>query len=299
MRKSAFVLLACLIGVVAFRASPAGAGPIDPREINLVVQSWVVDLEIAAINGFHGTDSSVLCYGADIGPSGWSGTLVGTYLGRTVAVDYVGDMVWTSDTTADITFSSSGLWGDGVWSGGGVLHCVDPEAGVVVSGTNIGVSISGRAGVFSLTGSLQKDWLKKELTASVSAGVLDVPYLGSAVEFGAGFRLDQTTGKDESFVSISVLWGLAQAERTVDRTRIFTPPPNVPPPVVPPPVHWPDVTYPDPPTGSTPGFSTTDPNAHGYEHMYVSNNVPEPCALALATVGLGPLWYVHRRRRRA
>lgn len=281
------------------------AGPIDPREINLAAQSLIVDSEFSFLQAVYGSDtSSVLRYGAWVDAEGWEGRLEGTYLGKPLAVDYVAALMWTSALEATITYNSNGTWGGDAWLGDGVSLYVDPIGVSGALGNTMRVGVGATSGTVSLDVTLEKKVLQGELSAEVTAGVLQVPYLGAAIAAGGGFRLDQRTGKDQSYLKWEALWGLVGGERVLNRTSLWTVPnppqkprkPITPPP---PPVYPPWYeTYPDTSQGGTPGFDPNNPNSPGYEAMYLGTPVPEPSTFMFVGGGmLGFFFFLARRRQ--
>jgi hypothetical protein len=308
--RTTFLLIALLLLVSSL---PGWAGPlIDVREINAVLESVVVDLDLTMFGLYFGSDpASALQYRSWVGLEGWTGILSGTYLGGPLELTYEGIFtpgLLPSDP-AFISYTSTGTWGGEIWSGQGTAQYLDPEYGYQISplqGTISG-SISGQVGVFNVSLTGEKNFFEQQLKAEMSAGLIGVGPLGNLFEAGGGFRLSQTSGKDESYVFARILFGLIERERTLDRTRLWRPPqpppPRQPPPPQPPPHRWPpynsEQDYPGVPSGGTPGFDPSNPSSGAYHHMYVGNGypVPEPASLLLAPAGLITLAGLARRRR--
>jgi len=270
----------------------------DPREMVLASQSLIVDVEASIFAGFVGDDlSSVLLYGADIGPNGWSGQLSGTYLGSPLAVSYSGTAGFNAThTTFGGTYDSQGCWGQVVvsvcvgtpWLGHGDWLIVDDPtlkygAAIDPNTKSAKLTVGVNSGIWSASANVTKDTTAKQFSAEVSGGVLQ-----GVAAVGGNFTYQQGTGSDSSQVFFSLLWGLLKRSKTVDKTQLFTPKDSatVPPlPSDPGPVA-PNVPTPEAPPLNTDllGFDQADPNRHGREYMYVYG-VPSPASGVLLASG--------------
>ena len=293
-------IVAALVSFFALAALPrlCWGDPIDPREVNLALQSYVTDMELSALNIMYGIDTNtVYRYGVDIGPNDWSGTLLGTHLGEDLTVNFSGTVTPTSPTTADIAFASNGFWGNRAWETDGVWNYTDPNLNGSAIGNTIRVSIGGQVMIYNVSASLSKDLIRKKLSSDVTVGVGSVPFLGSAVSVNGNFTLDQSTGVDSSSVRFDLLFGLfTPLKRTLNTTQLFSTP-TPPATIVPPPISSPNFPTPKIPSGGSPGFSSSNPNQRGYDSGYVrSSDTPEPASLDLLLTAVLFLGGVHARR---
>lgn len=307
--------------IVCLLATDVDAGLVDSREINTMANSFIVNNELLYLHLLEGEDdSTVLRYGVEVTEAGWTNSLDGTFRGKALSVSYSGTYTPTSETSATITYTSTGTYGTDTWSGSGTLEWEEydtPGPGLLsngsvgggLSGEGIGIQIGGaiRIGIVSLGASVQKDFVSKNLTTSAYIGLIDIPYLGSAWNTGGKFKLNQKTGEDQGYIYTEVLWGLYTKEKAVgDKTKWFRrkPPPPKRPPADPPrythepvwPREDPPWDYPETPEGSTPGTEGLAPDETGYDYGYVGgyDSVPEPATLVL--LSLGGLVLLRRRR---
>lgn len=311
MRLSRLSIVPLLFILVAPSVA-RGALVIDPREVNLLTQSLVVDFELMALNGQFGSDTnSVLRYGAEIGPNGWTGRMEGEYFGESISVDYTGAYVTTSPTTANITYTSVGTYGSGAWSGGGTFEWDDPPfVGGLAQNGPLGVGIQGGISVGTVFVGVNVRVVKTvpivgggggTLTGEVTAGFINDPFgVGSLIEVGGFFDYDQGTGQDTSGVVTRILWGVAESKSVQNRTQLFTSP-TTPPMLPPPATRLPDSSIPDPslPPGGRGGFPV-DPSLAGHEYMYTGvTAVPEPNTMLIwLLLGVLVLADCRRRKRR-
>ena len=310
----AFVLLVALLVLCVSPFRARGDTLIDVREVNAFAEAFIIDLDLALMGQRFSPDSTaVLQYGSWVGPDGWKGVLEGTYLGQPLEVTYEGFFTpdATDPTKGTIAYTSTGFWGDEIWTGGtdgAPALYEDPDASYSISALEgkVGLSLSGQVGVFSVGISGEKDFAQNTMKAELTAGVLGVGPLGNLFEAGGGMRLNQLTGKDESYVVVRAFFGLFERDRVVDRTQIWRPPtpppPRQPPPPPPPPPPWPPYSSPDYPNGGSgnePGFDPNDPNAGAYHYMYIANGAPLPSSLLLGVVGLVVVVAIRRAGRRA
>lgn len=283
-----------------FDATIAKAGLIDIREINSVAEVLIVDTDLVALGLRYGSDGlSALTYSSWVEPSGWSGDLTGVYNGTNLNLHYEGYFTSAANPTdpSTISYVSSGTWAGETLSGNGSGLYIDPDYSYQISPLQgqISGSISGQIGIFNLSVTGSKSLLEQQLKAEIVAGFIGIPSLGSVFEAGGGFRLSQSTGKDESYVFARTLFRLIEIERVVDRSLIWhpqvPPEPGVRPPQLP---QQPDIDYPPIPPDGIPGFDPNDPLLGGYHQMYVGP-VPEPTTIALVGFGLS-LMVVAKRR---
>lgn len=283
-------------------ASSASGAIIDAREINIVANEFIIQHDLTFLNASEGWDViQVQQFETAATLTGWQTRLHGLHNGKTLDVTYTGSYSELTPTTSSLSYTSTGVYGSEVWSGGGGFAYTenapteDVSGGLSSSGLGCQVGISGRVGLVSINVGLDKDYLGKQLEASVGIGIIDIPYLGSLINTGGKISLNQATGEDQCYVFTDIAWGLIQREKAVgDKTQLFripTPPPPPPPPVrktTPPPPYpynQPPWESPTSPAGSTPGSDGLSPGDTLYDRGYVgAYETPEPIGgLALLT----------------
>jgi len=294
------VVLGCLLPARAF------ADAIDSREISLIMESTVVDMDISMIALHHGNDfDATLHYVSRIESTGWQGRLWGTYGGRDVDNYYTGTVTYLggADNRYDIDYTSEWLFDGESGTGSGTAIYTDPDFdfGIDLVNMEVSGSVSVSYGIATLTLSGSKSFSTHELTVSAEASAIDLPLVGSAASAEVSFTYNQLTGEYESSVTARVLggWLYERTETINDGTirRPDPPPPDPPPPPPPPP------PYPYPDESGDPGFGNPDdpdydPNAPGYNNMTV-NTVPDPTtALFFALILPGVVGYRRWRRRK-
>lgn len=264
------------------------AGPLDPREIALVMESTVVDIDTSVIALSYGNDFlTKLNYVSQINSDGWTGRMWGTYQGHTVDVYYIGSVsfVGGANSQYDIAYNSTWLFDEQSATGAGTGVFTDPEFGFKIDLLNLSVSgsVSINYGIATLTLSGTKDFSNHTLTVAGEASALDIPLIGSAASAELAFTFDQLTGEYKSTATGKVLGGwLWEKTETVNKGTIRRP--RTPPPPPPPPPPNPPPQYPYVPEPYDPGFGD-DPTTSGYNNMEVYT-VPEPSTVVLVSFGM-------------
>lgn len=222
MRKIT-LLSACVIVTCAMAARPAMAASVPLHEVCLLTESTLVDLDTAMIGAYYGPDTAAsLTYKSTLGPTGWSGTLAGTYNGHAINVVYTGSLTPAGDPNYTLAYTSAWTIDGLVGSGSGSGTYVDPPASVDIDILNMSVtgSFTLNYGVTSVTLAGIKDFDKKTFTASGTANVGDIPLIGSVLSGSVEWNLDQVTGKYNSDLKFSAIFGLFGGSTTINQGTI-------------------------------------------------------------------------------
>lgn len=284
----------------------ASAQPLDTREMAIVMESTIVDLDLAAIGFHHGRDvGRSLSYASLVTESGWQGRLWGNYSNRDVDIYYTGTVMplRSAQNLYALCYVSEWLVDGQVGAGSGSATYYEPfgprtpDFNFKIDWLNMTVSgdVSVSYGVATLTLSGSKDFPNHKMSVSGGAAVLDLPLLGAAADASITLELDQLTGEYRSTLSAQVLFGLIEAQEEINRGSIRKRrEPNPPPPVPPPRYPSPPPTLPYPTESDTGPF----PPSGGANTNMIATTVPSPGSVVLMAVGSGFL-LAHRRQRRS
>lgn len=208
-------------------ASPAHAGiiisPSIAIESNLALQSVIVNSEVGLLQPFlRLTRNDTLLYSSITTPSGWGGTLSGTYSGGQILIVYTGSI--TGDP--DVSVTSSGEVSLGAytsnWRGReDISRGIRGETnfGVTLNGDlEVGVSIPV-ADIISAEFSATKEVEEHAfvLRSGVAAGHLEIgPVNFTLADAALGYRIFQDSRTSVSFWEASAFWFFNTGERIVD-----------------------------------------------------------------------------------
>lgn len=195
--------------------SLAHAGLLDARELALVMESTIVDLDTYMIS-IHNTHSNeqntagALSYTSTIDENGWQGNLLGSYNGVDINISYTGSLTFIGGPTSqyNISYSSDWLIDGESSSGSGTAIYTDPEFEFSID--LIDLEVSGSASIsygiatFTLEGT--KDLDDEELDVSGAISLVDVPIIDvSLTSAELSFFLDQATGEYSSEITGTIL----------------------------------------------------------------------------------------------
>ena len=191
-----------------------------------MIQSVIVDLEIGFLEPFLNlTPADSFSYTALTSPTGWNGTLTGTYSGGPVSVSYIGTVIGDD---LDVNVGADGQIGvshdiyKSEWAG----HENISEG--LNGNTTFAVSLDGKveaalsipvAGIISATFSAEKDLVERELTIRTGAEAgfeFGGPISIDLADVGFGYRLHQNTNTWESFFDAHALLGFVSYERILN-----------------------------------------------------------------------------------
>jgi hypothetical protein len=135
-----------LTAVVIVLAIPASVKAVSfgANDSALVTQGTNIDMDFFMLTQFYGEKNETLNYNSTSTPNGWSGKLTGTYKGKQVNVNYLGDT--SQFPLGPVTWTSSGFYGSDAWTGSG-------SALITGTGGNFQVDFQSSLNVGSHTGS--------------------------------------------------------------------------------------------------------------------------------------------------
>lgn len=287
-------------------APPAQAFVVDPREISLLLESTLVDIDMMMIDVHYGPQrGNRLTYLSRIDQYGWNGRLFGSHGGRDISVRYAGFLTPLDMLGEDYAISYTSSWTvDGMSGAGfGSGFSIDPHGKVSIdlSGSvsgNIGLSY----GLVSVSIDATKDLVNERFDAGVTIGAGTVPLLNvSAISARGGFTYFQVTGDYRSVLEAELLGFIPLGSTVVNSGNIISVDPPYPPPPEDeesPPVMFEDVeagfVFPD----GCQGF-ICDPPIPGYNIGETGTTVPEPASWLMFIIGFGITGGAVRRQRRS
>ncbi len=273
--------------LLALATSEARADLLDSREICLIMESTLVDLDMSMIAVHHGNDfGSGLNYVSRIEETGWQGRLWGSYGAREVDVYYTGSVTYVGgdDHRHDIAYTSEWFFDGETGTGSGSGVYTDPEFSFDVDLVNMSVSgsVSVSYGIATLTLSGSKDFDDHELTISGEASVIDLPLIGSAASAELALTYNQETGEYESTATARVLGGWFYEKTVTINDGSIRRPTNPPVPPAPPKRPDPPPVYPYVSPPYNPGFGGA--GEPGFNNM-AAWTVPEPATVSVLACG--------------
>lgn len=202
---------------VSFALAPtAQAIDIPVREVVATVESTIVDSHATWIAINFGFDAdglgSTLDYQSQVTDSGWSGQLLGDYLGRSVRVDYLGAILDGDEGVRTLNWTSSWTIDGDTYAEIGTGEFAPDRASrftvTISSGGAVGVSGTFGSWVGNVTIAGVKNPITHTMSGRVRGAVIDIPAVGALAEANGSFTLDQRTGVYSSRLSSSVLFGI-------------------------------------------------------------------------------------------
>lgn len=118
----------------------------DPAEAGAMLQGTIPDADFFLLANFFGVGPETLTYQSVTNSSGWSGTLSGTYLGKSLNVTYSGN---SSAFPGSITWTSSGSYGSDPWASNGAALITATPTGFQL-GFKLFLKVGGNSGSFNV-----------------------------------------------------------------------------------------------------------------------------------------------------
>lgn len=224
---SQLVVSTTFLNLAFFQNSALSLTPDEERilktEINLLLQSVIIDNEIILISSqFPDDSSSLLTYSGLTDNDSWSGTLTGIFAGLPVNVTYNGIL----QGDPELAYDGQGTLGTNAYSSSGrgtvtlgPENPVERTVGITVNPFRQQLGVSGTVsnGVVSASISAIKDFDGDErrnegfLRIETSVGVFSVPgILPAAAEGAYNFDLFQRSLNYEDGVEARFLFGLIE-----------------------------------------------------------------------------------------
>jgi hypothetical protein len=208
-------LAAAVVLVSLLSSSVASASLISTNELIAVIESTVVDFDVAMI-GMHRTHATgkkatgAFTYESSLTATGWNGTLTGSYDGDAILIDYLGELTFVGgpQNQYDFTYTSSWLINGQAGTGAGSGIYTDPDFDFEIDMIDLSVSgsVSVSYGLVSLTLSGTKDLDDQTLEVSGEIAAGDLPFIDASLAAGAiVFTLNQATGEYESELNATAI----------------------------------------------------------------------------------------------
>lgn len=217
-------------GAVLLCMPTAWAIDIPVREVIACVESTIADSHATWVALNFGFDSNGqggrFDYASQITDSGWSGQMLGDYLGRTIQIDYLGVFTMDPGGVGNISWTSSwNIDGQTYFETGQGEYAPERARGrfnVTIS-SNGAVGVSGTVGswVGNVSISGVKDIGAHTLSGRVRGAVIDIPAVGALAEANAAFTVNQLTGEYSSILRSSALFGLWNRCLATNQGHIF------------------------------------------------------------------------------
>jgi hypothetical protein len=182
----------------------AYASPVTIFDASHLLQSSVTDTDVALLTQFFGfQEGAQLNYTSNNTASGYSGALRGTYIGRSIDVNYQGDFSEFS-SLGRITWTSHGFYGSVPWSSSGNASIVGDSTSFQIkydSSLNVGTNLGRDNTVVFGTREPQ----------GVPLGLMFVDTTGTVIANGGALRVFKKTEEyygDDKYVSDIEILGL-------------------------------------------------------------------------------------------
>lgn len=288
-------------GIFGLTSIPAHAFVVDPREISLLLESTLIDIDMAMIDMHYGHQSgNQLIYLSRIDRYSWNGHLYGTHGGRNISVHYSGKLTPLDALGEDysIAYTSNWLVDGQSGAGFGSGTSIDPWGDVDISlSGGVGGSIGLSYGIASISIAANKDLVNEQFNAGVTVGVATVPILNVSVVSASGnFTYFQATGDYRSTLTAQALGFIPLGSRVVNKGNIISVDPPYPPP--PEDEDSPPVTFEDVEGGFIIPDGAPEPYPPGYNIGTTGTDVPEPATWVMLITGFGLVGAALRARQR-
>ena len=206
MPKIRYFLVIGLV-FISTATNSARAGIVPPMELNAMLQSFTVDLELATLAAAIDYDGAPVTfhYSSNTTDTGFSGTLSGSIVGKDVLVTYNGSLTGVDpDPTTNYTWeiNSQGTFGSEIWQSAydGTITIVGDPRVTVGGGGKIGIGTTipiTPGGVVSVNIDAEKDFYLKHLGIQAGVGVVTIGGR-SLLGVQGRFDLNQDTGNYSS-----------------------------------------------------------------------------------------------------
>lgn len=225
MSEQKFSLTSAALALALAAALGLGSGSqasvLDPREIQLLAQSSITDIDSMILGAYFNPGvGAALTYESTTSRLGWSGRLFGQYGPNAIEVVYTGVLTPLDALGEDYQIDYTSAWNvNGVAaSGSGSGIAQDPFGTVSIQIDNMQASgsITYNTGVASVTISALKDFENKKFTASGTVGLITIPLTSASLIDGTlEFNYDQVTGRYDSSAFATYLFGLFEGDRHI------------------------------------------------------------------------------------
>ncbi len=132
------------------------AGLLSPSQASTLIQSTASDTDALLLSLFYGVEAGqTLNYSSSLTATSWSGTLSGTYTGMGLSLSYLGDL--SNDPSGPVTWTSSGSYGNQVWSGNGSATIGDTSSTTFLVGLSYAMTVGSHSAsiVYQIPGTVR------------------------------------------------------------------------------------------------------------------------------------------------
>ena len=157
MRRFIPPAVVCMLVLVASGVPPVvHAGLLSPSQASTLIQSTASDTDALLLSLFYGFEAGqTINYSSSLTPTSWSGTLSGTYTGMGLSLSYLGDL--SNYPSGPVTWTSSGSYGNQVWSGDGSATIGDTSSSTFLVGLSYAMTVGSHSAsiVYQIPGTVR------------------------------------------------------------------------------------------------------------------------------------------------